>query len=201
MITEILTDDLRNFCLPRDSDEFSQHRGVFCWGVSAAEARVMIHRLKYFKSYLNIFDALLVVAGSEIAHLGGIPMCCWKKRPCSERSSAVLRFSQSQVVGIIDMIILEELIDGGGGVNLVVLRFLRIIKLARTLRALRFLTAFLSGFAGEIAWTCLNQFEPWLRQYDPCGFSPNEALCDYFKVCACWLLPWVLSCLRCCLVQ
>jgi hypothetical protein len=44
---------------------------------------------------------------------------------------------------------------------------LRIIKLARTLRALRFLTAFLSGFAGEIAWTCLNQFEPWLRQYDP----------------------------------
>lgn len=55
------------------------------------------------------------------------------------------------MVGIIDMIILEELIDGGGGVNLVVLRFLRIIKLARTLRALRFLTAFLSGFAGEIA--------------------------------------------------
>lgn len=45
-------------------------------------ARVMIHRLKYFKSYLNIFDALLVV------------------------------------VGIIDMIILEELIDGGGTMRL-----------------------------------------------------------------------------------
>lgn len=152
MITEILTDDLRNLSLPRDSDEFSQHHGVFCWGISA-EARVMIHRLKYFKSYLNIFDALLVVAASEIAHFyWGIPMCFSSSRPCSERSSPmVLRFSQSQVVGLIDMIILEELIDGGGGVNLVVLRFLRIIKLARTLRALRFLTAFLSEFAGEIA--------------------------------------------------
>ena len=59
------------------------------------------------------------------------------------------------MVGLIDMIILEEVLDGGGGVNLVVLRFLRIIKLARTLRALRFPTAFVSGF-GEIASTNLK---------------------------------------------
>ena len=162
MITEIPTWWFKP-CLPRGSDEFSQHRGVY--QASAAQARVMIHRLKYFKSYLNIFDALLVVAGSEIAVFYGASKCVAESsRALTERSPSLAQEGEpglevrpiflasksplqrvfewnQQVVGLIDMIILEEVIDGGGGVNLVVLRFLRIIKLARTLRALRVLTA------------------------------------------------------------
>ena len=74
----------------------------------------MIHRLKYFKSYLNIFDALLVVAGSEIAVFLG--------RPNVLLTQAVL--------------LLRDLQVWPTKVNLV-----RIINLARTLRALRVLTA------------------------------------------------------------
>jgi len=88
-------------------------------------ARLMIHRLKYFRSALNIFDALLVV------------------------------------IGLVDAFILAML-ERSGGINLVILRFLRILKLARTLRALRtmrlfqglrVLVAAVSSFLPSLCWS------------------------------------------------
>jgi len=88
-------------------------------------ARLMIHRLKYFRSALNIFDALLVV------------------------------------IGLVDTFILAML-ERSGGINLVILRFLRILKLARTLRALRtmrlfqglrVLVAAVSSFLPSLCWS------------------------------------------------
>lgn len=65
------------------------------------------------------------------------------------------------VISLVDMLILQPLLDSGG-VNLVILRFLRIIKLGRTLRALRsmrlftglrVLVAAVSSFLPSLFWS------------------------------------------------